>query len=164
MKRVVFLTLMIFFTNFVAAQDKEKNPRFGLTASYQSASFDILFNVWLNQKIKISPGFGLIHSSDNGSDYTLGLVLQFFMREGKIRPYSALRFASIISSPKQSTGTTDLLFGLGFGSEYFFTKNFSVSIEAQLNVIKSDEKSMRFQNPGGTNINTATVFLASLYF
>ncbi len=165
MKRVILLSLIVFlFTNFVAAQEKEKNPKLGLTASYQDANFDILFNVWLNKRIKLSPAFGLIHSSGGGSDFTLGLVPQFYMREGKVRPYFTPRFAAIISSPNQGKSTTDLLFGGAFGSEYFFTKNFSVSIEAQLNVIKSDENSMRFQNPGGTNVNTATAFLATIYF
>jgi hypothetical protein len=59
---------------------------------------------------------------------------------------------------------SDLILGPSFGGEYYFNKNFSVGIELQLNVVLSGEKSMRFSNPDGMNINTATALFATIYF
>ncbi len=50
------------------------------------------------------------------------------------------------------------------GGEYFFSSSFSVGIEAQLNLTFSDKNSVRFANPGGTNLNTGSVIYASIYF
>ena len=67
-------------------------------------------------------------------------------------------------SPKDSKGTTDFLAGITLGGEYFIHPQFSFGIEAQLNATFSDNSSYRFNNPGGTNLNTATAILANIYF
>jgi len=56
------------------------------------------------------------------------------------------------------------LAGLNFGGEYYISEHFSVGIEAQGNLTKSDKNSGRFGNPGGVNINLATMIFATMYF
>jgi hypothetical protein len=58
----------------------------------------------------------------------------------------------------------DFLAGPFFGGEYFLSKRFSVGVEAQIVLAFSDKRSARFGNPGKTNVNTATVAGATVYF
>jgi hypothetical protein len=37
-------------------------------------------------------------------------------------------------------------------------------VSCKANLVKSDEQSDRFGNPGGVNINTATAIVANVYF
>lgn len=66
--------------------------------------------------------------------------------------------------PDDGDPITDYIVGLLGGGEYFFSANFSVGIEGQLNISISDENSSRFSNPKGTNVNTASVIFATIYF
>jgi hypothetical protein len=66
--------------------------------------------------------------------------------------------------PKGGEAQTDIIFGPCFGGEYYFSQHFSAGIELQLNIAKSGVNSMRFNNPNGTNIGTATAFYATIYF
>jgi len=86
-----------------------------------------------------------------------------------LAPYVGLKLGTILNFPSSENSVdsktkVDLLGGLAFGAEYFFTENFSLGVEAQGNFTKSDENSFRFGNPDGLNFNTATMISATIYF
>lgn len=94
----------------------------------------------------------------------VGLVFRNYLRMRKVTPYLGARFVALISMPSRSDSITDFFFGLPYGGEFFLVPQFGIGVEAQANLVKSDEKSSRFGNPGGINVNTAAAFVANVYF
>ncbi|MBD3223838.1 MAG: hypothetical protein GF313_03865 [Caldithrix sp.] len=68
------------------------------------------------------------------------------------------------TNPKHGDATIDWVFSLVSGGEYFIDEHFSLGIEGQIDVTRSDEQSLNFGNPDRTNVNTGTAFYATLYF
>jgi hypothetical protein len=92
------------------------------------------------------------------------MVFRYNLRVDEAVPYIGLRFGGLLASPEKGDGTFDMILGPLVGGEYFLRNKFSVGVEAQLNISKSDENSYRYNNPDGTNINMATAVMATFYF
>lgn len=153
---------MVFSMN-LKAQDETRT--WGISASIQQNQFDILFPIWTGGNNVIAPSIGAIYIEDSGTDLRLGLLDRIYFNTTKsLKPFLGLRAGVLFSLPDGGDNATDYIIGLLGGGEYFFSKNFSVGVEAQLNMSISDENSNRFGNPGGTNINTATAIFATIYF
>lgn len=148
----------------VYGQDESTNQKIGLSGAIQGQQLDINVPVWLSPKHVLAPSLSFIMVEDMGSDLGLGAVMRFYLNRNKVSSYFAIRGGTFIGLPKKGDITIDLFFGPAFGGEYFFDKHFSIGAEAQLNASVSDNKSMRFNNPGGLNLNTGTSLFATIYF
>ncbi len=148
----------------LTAQEREINPKAGLSASLTSEQLDILIPIWASERFVIAPSVGFASAEDLGEEYIFGMVPRIYFKKRKLSPFLGGRFAVLIASPKDLDSTTDIVFGFGGGGEYFFDNHFSVGVEAQFNVSVSDEESGRFGNPGRTNMNTASAIFATIYF
>ena len=168
MKKITLFTffaiLLLISNNNLLAQDSEDKPSIGLSAVFQDSQFDIVLPVWISESVSIAPAVNFKYIKDAGTNYGFGILLKNYLKNTKVSPFVAGRAGILISSPKEGDGTTDTILGIAFGGEYFIDEKFSFGIEAQINMSFSDEKSFRFANPGGTNINTATAIYGTIYF
>lgn len=137
----------------------------GLRANLQNADTGISLPIWTeNGKMVFEPAIALTHVSDAGTDLGVGALLRFNLRQDRVTPYFGIRVLGFFFSPEDGDGTTDFVLGPVFGGEFFLDEGFSLSVESQLNVTKSDEFSGRFGNPDGTTISTGTAVAAAVYF
>ena len=166
MKNINFAFVAILCIVYTMSSSAQENKRtWGISASIQETQLDILFPIWTGTSNIIAPSIGAIYIGDSGTDLRIGLLDRiFFNATENIKPFVGLRAGALISLPDEGDTVTDYVIGLLGGGEYFFSENFSVGVEAQLNMSISDENSSRFGNPGGTNINTATAIFATVYF
>jgi hypothetical protein len=166
MKKTNFIFIAILCIIYAMSTNAQENNRtWGISASIQETQLDILFPIWTGANNIIAPSIGAIHIGDSGTDLRLGLLDRiFFNATESIKPFLGLRAGVLFSIPDEQDTVTDYVIGILGGGEYFFSNNFSVGVEAQLNMSISDENSSRFGNPGGTNINTATAIFATIYF
>ena len=168
-KVLVFLTIMMTFAvPAITAQETDtttnNGKKFGISVALQTEQLDLSFPIWPGSSIVIIPSISIVSVSDVATDFGFGLGLRYNLNTTEAVPYIGIRFVALNLLPKNGDSITDLVFGLFSGGEYFFSDHFSLSVEAQLNYAKSDEFSTRFGNPDGTNVNTATVALATFYF
>ena len=163
---VIFLSVLIIqlLPNLLVGQDEDTRPQYGLSAAFQTSQLDILVPFWLSEKVILAPTIKFSSVSESSRDLGIGIVPRFFLKRDKVSPFISFRAALLLYYPKDGEVINDYLLGMGAGGEYFFDSNFSIGIEAQLNLTKSNERSTRFNNPNGTNINTATVIFGSIYF
>lgn len=87
----------------------------------------------------------------------------YFSRE-TFAPYAGGRIGILFFTSGNGSGTTGFLLGCAAGGEYYLDEHFSLSVEAQLNMTKSDDQSARFGNPGKWTANTAAAAFATIYF
>jgi len=158
------IVLFVIFSATVLSQENTNTRQIGLSASLQDNQIDFLVPIWISSRITIAPSFGAAWIQDAGTDLHFGVMPKYYFSDTKVSPFIGLRAALLRATPSGGAGVTDWLFGLSFGGEYFFDKNFSVGVESQLNYTISDERSMRYGNPGKSNLNTATAVYASIYF
>ena len=160
--RIVIILCIIFI---ISANAQENKRTWGISAVIQDTQLDILFPLWTGSNNVIAPSIGVIYIGDSGTDLRLGLLDRIYLNViENLKPFLGGRAGVLMSFPDDGEEVTDYVFGLLGGGEYFFSDNFSVGVEAQLNLSLSDDNSGRFGNPGGTNINTATAIFASIYF
>jgi hypothetical protein len=169
-KLFVCIIVICIFSSAAFSQNEDNLKRMvGLSASVQSTQLGISIPFWIGKKITIGPSFELLYAEKVGADIGLGLVSKYYIRSGKVSPYTGIKLGFINNTPVKTNivlqeSTTDFVGGLAFGGEYFFDRQFSISVEIQGNFTKSDPESDRFGNPGGLNFNTASMIAANIYF
>jgi hypothetical protein len=160
-------TIQILFTvlilSIICFAQPEKG-KIGLSAEIQSQQMDFLVPIFATNNLALSPAVGVAIISDQYSDLSLGVILRYYFSNDVISPFIGGRLGTLLYIPNESDMIADIIYGPLFGGEYYFSKNFSVGIELQLNAVSSAKNSMRFGNPGRTNINTATAFFATIFF
>lgn len=162
---ILFILCSIVFSKTYAQQ----NAKVGLTATVQETSLGIMVPVWFNNHFMLAPAFSVKSAQNIGTDYSIGLIPRFYFKKETLSPYIGLKVGSLINVPSSTnsvntTTVVDLMGGVAFGAEYFLSDHFSFGVETQGNFTKSGKDSNRFGNPGGVNFNTATMFLATVYF
>jgi hypothetical protein len=160
----VFLFILLSFGNYANAQQEIPDSGIGFSASIQNNHFGIQVPIWLNDNFILAPNFGAIFTENRGGEIQLGLIPRIFFKKQTVSPYLGFLVGTVIGLPENRDNTFDFVFGLSFGLEYFINKHFSLSIEGQINGTKSDNNSLRYNNPGSLNLNTATGFAATIYF
>lgn len=164
--RILILTLLLVASQNLVSLAQEETPRtIGLSAVVQTSHFDVMLPLWISPRTLLAPAISALVVSSAGTDLGFALVPRFYthLPEG-LTPYFSLRLGSIFGLSRNTGSTTDVISGIAFGGEYFFSPKFSIGVETQLNATFSDSESTRFGNPGGTNINTGTAILANIYF
>lgn len=177
MKKIALVIFVSFISTYSFNQkETETPPKWGLSAAVQNSSIGFQLPVWLGESIIIAPSLGAAYRDNFGWELQFGIAPRFFLNKNNLRPYLGFKVASIIDLPSKVNATDilgnpidfentiDLIGGLSFGGEYFFSNHFSIGLEIQANVIKSDENSLRFGNPGGINFNTGALALINIYF
>jgi hypothetical protein len=167
-KFIISIMLLIFLiilnSNNIFAQELS-HGKFGISAAANAAQADISLPIWAGNYNSIAPSIGIVNVEESYTDLSLALVYHHYFKYNKnFSPFLGIRGGALLNLPESGTKTTDYLLGIAGGGEYFFSSNFSVGIEAQLNFTFSDENSTRFGNPGGTNFNTGSVIFAAVYF
>lgn len=143
------------------------NIKKGLTVSVQNSELGIMMPFYLSKKFILAPGFQFAYASKVGTDIVVGLSTKSFIKDQtNIRPYWGVKAGLGYYNPDatDTSNQIDFILGAAVGVEYFFSQNFSIGIEPQLNLSISDDESNRFGNPGGTGLNTATMLTANIYF
>ena len=161
--KTIFTILTIFIISSFCYSQPQKN-NVGISGSIQNSQLDFLIPIFASDKVAIAPSIGIISISDQFTDLSVGALLRYYFTKNIVSPYIGLRFGAMILSPKGGDSQTDFILGPCFGGEYYFTQHFSAGLELQLNIAKSGENSLRYNNPNGTNIGTATAFYATIYF
>ena len=162
MKTFFSILLVIVISTLLTAQPQK--GKVGVTAEIQTQQMDFLLPIFVNDWVSLSPAIGVANISDKYTDLSLGLLMRYHLFTETVTPFIGARFGTLLFIPEEGDMISDLILGPSFGGEYYFSENFSVGIELQLNVVVSGEKSMRFSNPNGTNINSATAIFATIYF
>jgi len=146
------------------AQQELEHGKVGLAASLQGDQTEIMVPIWSGPTVVFAPAVRVIHVSDAVTDFGFGVLLRENLTKGKAVGYVGERGGILVRSPEEGDTTLDVVLGLAGGGEYFLSEHLSLGVEAQLNMTLSDEKSSRFGNPDGTNVNTATAAILSYYF
>lgn len=162
MKTIYSILFFLIISTLIIAQPQR--GKVGVSAEIQTQQMDFLLPIFVNDWVSLAPAVGVVNISDKYTDLSLGLLMRYHLFTESVTPFIGARFGTLLYIPDEGDMISDLIIGPSFGGEYYFNENFSVGIELQLNVVLSGEKSMRFSNPDGTNINTATALFATIYF
>jgi len=164
---IIIITLIGVSTVVTSpAQAQRGNPRpvVGISAMLQSNQLNILVPFWASPTIVVAPMFSLVYVENSGADVMVGVAPRLYTRVDRVSPYIGARLGAFLNLPKNGNSTTDWLFGIAVGGEYFLNQRFSLGVEAQGNATFSDDLSGRFGNPGGFTFSTATAVFATIYF
>lgn len=157
---------LLLFVGGLPVQSEEmvQRQKIGISTALQNSQVDIILPIWVDSRLVFSPSIGFSTISDVASDLRLVVMLRYNLRDGNAVPYIGARMGILTVSPKYGASESDTIVGGAIGGEYFFSKNFSAGVEGQVNAAISGDKSSRFGNPGGTNLNTSTSALMTFYF
>lgn len=130
--------------------------KWGLSASIQGGQGEIMVPIWLGATRVIAPLLGVIFRDGIGTTLMPGAMLRFYSGEiQRVTPYFGVGGGASIFSPKVGPSTTDL-YGRGvWGAEFFMHSQFSIGVEARVEVVRPDA--------GGTNISTGTAVHVNIY-
>ncbi|WP_390300655.1 outer membrane beta-barrel protein [Gracilimonas halophila] len=111
----------------------------------------------LNESLSIAPFIGLNATQDQTTNFVLGVRPRYYINsENSFATYATGTLGiSNTSINNANTSITDFNIGVGYGAEYFFSENFSVSGDANLNSRVGDS---------ANNLSTALRISASFYF
>jgi len=166
----IFLSFQLVFAQNEAEQyeetqvQKKAKKRIGLSASIQGNDMDIVVPYWIQRKLVIGPTFGINYIQSQSTEIRIGMVLRCFKKLKRLSPYYGLRGGIVSLTQENGSDAVDSYLGLLLGGEFFFTAQFSIGVETQLNMFKSSANSYRFNNPDGVNVMTSTVIIANIYF
>ena len=149
--------------DITAAEDDDHGVA-GIAAGLSITSTNISLPRWISPGLALVPSVSLVWIEDGGTDWGLGFGVRFYGDPRQaVYPYKTVGLGILGLAPESGDPTTDFLLGLGYGGEFFPARMFSLGVEIQLNLSVSDDESYRFGNPGGANVNTATLIYATLY-
>lgn len=168
-KKMLLLLLFAAIHMQTIAQVTDDTRRVGLSATIQGNQFGFLLPIWVGEHLSIAPSIEVKSAAGIASEYGIGIIPRYYFATEKVAPYVGLRAGAIFYQPAKAkelnlSSTTDVLVGAAFGSDYFFDPHFSIGVELQGNFTFSDKNSIRFNNPGKVNFNTASAVILSIYF
>ncbi|MEW5925392.1 MAG: hypothetical protein AB1746_15535 [Candidatus Zixiibacteriota bacterium] len=160
------LLASVILASSVFAGGKTGQVGIGLSATDATPTFTLSF--WHSNNMKMEPSFAIARlSPDGGDSYTRimpGLGYFYCLKPGSsIRPYFGARFMLDMSMFDGET-YTDYLAAPAFGAEYFFSDNFSVTGEYQVQFIFANDNYSRNLPVGSTAIETAAILGVNFYF
>lgn len=169
LKTLLLLTGLFLIHLTLSAQESEPRHSVGIAATVQDGQLGFLLPIWVTEQFSIAPALSMSIASSVGAEYGIGIVPRYYLKREKVSPFVGLRVAALLLRPEVGAGvdpinTTDIVVGGTFGADYFFDQQLAIGIELQGNFTFSDENSLRFNNPGQTNFNTASAIFISIYF
>ncbi len=171
---LVILLLMILFRISGWAQHPavfrmQNEGRVGIAAAFEPGHTGVMVPVWLTNRFVISPLVSFNYFQKKDLDLTIGIATRHYSLFNDMAFYFGFRVGSMLLIPfgeeeLENDRQTDLFAGTHMGMEYFLARQLSVGIEIQGNFIQSDERSMRFDNPGGVGVMLVPALMATFYF
>ena len=120
---------------------------------------DIIISTWLTDRATLEPSLGLV-AYTNQTYLRLGLTFINHFGLERLSPFVLVRGKAYLTSIN-SNNSSDYLFGLGVGGEYFISEKFSVSGECQLNYLVPDKDRSFFIKD---NITSTGVGISSRFY
>lgn len=163
------LTIALFTIISISCYSQEHKRTIGLSGTIQQGQFGIAIPIWTSSNVALVPAFEVKWAEKIGSDIGIGFGPRLYFKNETLAPYMGFKAGMLINIPSSKNEADDetkidYLLGLNGGAEYFIGDQFSLGVEIQANVTKSDKNSHRFGNPDGLNFNTATMISATIYF
>lgn len=157
------------YSQHPAIKRLQNQGRFGLAVTVGHGQSFLMAPFWLTNKFVASPILGFKYLQNAELDFTLGLATRHYLGLDDLSYYFGFRVGSMYYRPYDQNevnqdGRTDLFAGLAFGMEYYLARRFSVGLEVQGDFVQSDERSQRFNNPGGIGFIINPVLVLSFYF
>lgn len=111
----------------------------------------------MNETISLAPAIGFSSTEDISSNFQIGVRPRFYMQTtGSLLPYISGNLTVDITKNKIiDSSATDIILGAGYGGEYFFSNNFSLSAEGVFNLRTGDS---------ANTFSTGARVSASIYF
>lgn len=164
MRFLLALSLCLAAVPALAQEDGRQG--FGISGSIQDGDLAVGLPIWASPNLKVEPVVAFSYGSDIGMDLGGGVAFRRYLAPGTTSTYVGGRVVGFFAFPDNDRidNTVDVLLGVTLGGEHFLHRQFSLGVEAQLNVGFSDDASGRFGNPGGTVVNTGTAAYATFYF
>jgi hypothetical protein len=155
LKKSIYIFFMVFaFSSFLTSQDRSGKIGMVLLEDFSSDPLNYGFSFWFTNhtSVELIGGFKKIDLGDNsGTLYNFGAGGLYHFGSRKIVPFLGGRFLfSNLSSDKKLY--SDLMLGIVFGAEYFFSEWISIAGEFQLNYIETDDKFSPSDHPADASI------------
>ena len=160
------LASIVILSSGVFAGGETGQIGIGLSATDATPTFTL--NFWLNNTMRMEPSLAIARLSPDGGDsytrITPGLGYFYCLKPGSsIRPYFGARVLMDMSAFDGET-YTDYLAAPTIGAEYFFSDNFSVRGDYQVQFIFANDNYSRNLPVGSTAIETASFLGVNFYF
>jgi hypothetical protein len=162
------LTMITFFilTGLLLAQDRQGKMGLILMEDFVSQPLNCGFSLWINNttSIEVIGGFERMNIKDNsGTSFNIGVGGLYHFGEKKIAPFVGARFLSAnLANGKQTY--SDLVLGLVFGIEYFFSDWISLAGEFQLNYMETDKEYSPTGNAADATIYKTARFIVLRFY
>ena len=168
----------ILFLIFSFATARSQHPavfgmqnqgKVGVSIALSASEQQVIVPLWVTNSFVIAPLFQFSYFNKKELDLAIGLGLRYYFRVEEFSLYGGIRLGNYLLIPYSNdaidgSSRTDLFAGPVFGVEYFISRFLSLGFEIQGNYIRSDERSLRFDNPGGSGFEIKPVILATFYF
>lgn len=150
------VTIFSFLAIDIQAQSTPESGSVGLRATITGqTAIEVPYQ--LNNELSIAPYFGINATEDQSTNFSLGVRPRYYITNANNFATYATGVLGITNTSISNTNNsiTDFNFGLGYGGEYFFSEQFSVSADGNLMT--------RFGN-SSNNFSTMARISASIYF
>jgi hypothetical protein len=149
-------TIFSLLSVSIQAQSTPKSGSIGLRANITGQTA-IEVPYMLNEEFSIAPFLGINATEDQSTNFSIGVRPRYYVTSSTNFGTYATGVVGITNTSISNTNSsiTDFNFGLGYGGEYFFSEQFSVSADGNLMT--------RFGN-SSNNFSTTTRISASIYF
>jgi hypothetical protein len=152
------LAVIISFTTVpLQAQNIPETGSIGLRANFTGQT-TIEVPYMLNEELSLAPYLGINSTQDQSTNFSLGLRPRYYMSQDRsLATYftGTLGFSNTSFSNNNINSVTNFNLGIGYGAEYFFSDQFSISSDANLGTRFGDSD---------TTIATSARISASIYF
>lgn len=153
----VLATILLISSITVQAQNLPESGDIGLRASFTGqASIEVPY--MLNDTFSLAPYLALNSTQDQSTNFGLGIRPRYYTSQNQaLATYltGTLGFSNTSFSNSNINSITNFDLGIGYGAEYFFSDQFSISTDANLGTRFGDSD---------TNISTSARVSASIYF
>lgn len=163
-KFTVILMLIFGISITAQAQSMPETGSIGIRANITGQT-SIEVPYMLNESLSLAPylGFSLVGDTDDNTPdgnktISVGISPRYYLSEvASIQTYGTgnLGINIFSSNVPNANSVTNFVIGAGYGGEYFFSENFSISADANLNLNAGDSR---------TRLNTMARISASIYF
>ncbi|MDZ7806804.1 MAG: outer membrane beta-barrel protein [Gracilimonas sp.] len=153
----VFAVILSVTAIQLQAQDIPESGSIGLRANFTGQP-TIEVPYMLNEELSLAPYIGINSTQDQSTNFSIGVRPRYYMSQDRsLATYitGALGFSNTSFSNNNINSVTNFNLGIGYGAEYFFTDQFSVSSDANLGTRFGDSD---------TNVATSARISASIYF
>ncbi len=153
---MTLIGIFIGLTTLIQAQSLPEQGQLGLRANVNGQS-TIEIPYMLNETLSIAPYIGISATQDNFTDINIGIRPRFYLglRNSFSSYITGVLGFSNRSFSNVNSSNSNLNLGAGYGIEYFFSNNFSISGDANL--------TSRFGNDP-TQVQTSAQVSATFYF